>query len=145
MSLPPGIGLLAKLAAILMVHADRLGAALWKRGVIDDPCLDRSMALDLRENNFTHFGQDWLVRPRCIRNKVQQSLMLHPSLIRRGHCSDRLNAPAALCGKKADAVLKPPALPGDTYSPFAMMHPNTNIATLAEGTRQRRAGLHGAP
>src|SRR5260370_41182814 len=57
------IGLFAKLPAILMVHANRVGAVLWKRRVVDNPGLDRSVPLDRRHDHLTHFGLPWLSTP----------------------------------------------------------------------------------
>jgi Putative transposase len=89
------IGLLAKLSAILMVHADRMGAVLWKRRIVDNPGFDRSMLLDRRQNQIAHFGQHCRVRPLRISNKMQQPLMLHRCRVRRRHRRNRLHAPAA--------------------------------------------------
>jgi hypothetical protein len=58
------IGLFAELAAILMMHADRVLALLGERRVIDNPDLDRAVTLDLRDHHLTHPGQHLLVRPR---------------------------------------------------------------------------------
>ncbi len=64
--------LLAELAAILPRHADRVLALLGKAGVVDDPRLDRSMALDLRQNQLADLAQDLLVRPAPFADEVQK-------------------------------------------------------------------------
>jgi hypothetical protein len=58
------IGLFAELAAILVMHADRVLALFGERRVIDNPDLDRAVTLDLRNHHLTHLGQHLLVRPR---------------------------------------------------------------------------------
>src|SRR5882757_1721576 len=74
------IARLAKLAAILMRHPDRVPSLLGKACVIDDPRLDRSVSLDPRQYLFAYLGEHPFVRPRRLANEMQQRLMLrcHP-------------------------------------------------------------------
>jgi hypothetical protein len=39
-------------------------AFLGKAGVVDDPRFDRSVALNCRQDHFSHFRQDLLVQPK---------------------------------------------------------------------------------
>src|SRR6202022_4872132 len=63
-------------AAILPRHPDRVLSFLGKTSVVDDPRLDRSVMLDLRQHHLAHLGQNLRVRPRRLTNKMQQRLML---------------------------------------------------------------------
>ena len=86
------IGLLAELSAILMVHADRMGALLGVRGIIDNPGLDRSVTLDCRYHQLAHLGQHAVVRPLSFADEMQELLMLHRNLGRCRHRRHRLDA-----------------------------------------------------
>src|SRR5712692_3865496 len=99
------IGLLAKLPAILMLHADRVDALLGVRRVIDNPGLDRPMTLDRRHHHLAHLGQHPLVRPRCVGNEMQQLLMLRRDPGRRRYRRHRLYALATLRRQKPHAII----------------------------------------
>ena len=75
------IVLLAELAAVLPRHANRVPPLLGKARVVDDPRLDRPMALDRRQHHLAYFGQDSLVRPSRLADKMQQRLMLRPNVV----------------------------------------------------------------
>src|SRR5690348_1506918 len=66
------IVLFAELAAILPRNAYRMLALLRKARVIDDPRLNRTMLLDLRQNHVSHFCQNRFVRPASFANEMQQ-------------------------------------------------------------------------
>ena len=70
------IVLLAELAAVLPRHAHRVPPLLCKAGIINDPSLDRAVALQLRQHHLAHLGQNVLVRPGRLTDKMQQRLML---------------------------------------------------------------------
>ena len=74
------IVLLAELTAILPRNAHRMPPLLGKARVVDDPCRDRAVPLDLRQNHLAHLGQHPLVRPPACAHEMQQRLMLgrHP-------------------------------------------------------------------
>src|SRR5215470_11738814 len=79
------VPLLAELSAILMMHADRMGALLGVRGIIDNPGLDRSVTLDCRHHQFAHLGQHAFVRPLSFADEMQEPLMLNRNLGRCRH------------------------------------------------------------
>ena len=54
--------LLAELAAVLPRDAYRVPPLLGKTRVVDDPRIDRPMALDCWQHHLAYFGQDSLVR-----------------------------------------------------------------------------------
>jgi hypothetical protein len=60
-----------------MVHADRMGALLGVRRIVDDPGLDRSVTLDCRHHQLAHLGEHPLVRPLSLADEMQELLMLH--------------------------------------------------------------------
>jgi hypothetical protein len=66
------IVLLAKLTAILSRHPNRMLQFLGKACIVDDPCFDRPVALHLRQHQFPYLGQDFLVRPLSLADKMQQ-------------------------------------------------------------------------
>src|SRR5712671_4322623 len=72
--------LLAELAAILSGYPDRVPPLLGKACVVDDPGLDRPVALDRRQHQFAYLGQHRGVRPRRVPNKMKQGLMLRGDL-----------------------------------------------------------------
>jgi hypothetical protein len=84
------IGLLAELSAILMVHADRMGALLGVRRIIDQ---------------LAHLGEHPLVRPISFDDQMQELLMLHRNVGWRRHCRHRLNAPAAFSRQQPRAII----------------------------------------
>jgi hypothetical protein len=62
---------LAALAAILARDADRVGALLGIAGVVDDPGLDRSHALDARQDDIARLGEHGLIGPGRVGEEVQ--------------------------------------------------------------------------
>jgi hypothetical protein len=98
--------LLAQLAAILPRHANRMAALLGKAGVIDDPCLDRFLPGDRWQHMLTHTAQHRLIRPRRLRHKVQQRLVLRRGSLRRSHRRQRFDTLAALSRKQTDTVVR---------------------------------------
>jgi hypothetical protein len=54
--------------AAITIAVRRVGPAL---GVVDDPRIDRPMALDCRQHHPAYFGQDSLVRPRRLADEMQ--------------------------------------------------------------------------
>src|SRR5580658_1804807 len=74
------IVLLAQLAAILPPDPDRMPSLLGEARVIDDPSLDRSVTLYLRQHQSADLGQNPLVRPVAFPNKMQQRLMLSAAI-----------------------------------------------------------------
>src|SRR5580658_636971 len=69
------IVLLAQLAAILPPDPDRMPSLLGEARVIDDPSLDRSVTLYLRQHQSADLGQNPLVRLVAFPNKMQQRLI----------------------------------------------------------------------
>jgi hypothetical protein len=78
---------------------------LRKAGVVDDPGLDRFVPGDRWHDPFTHTAQHGLIRPRGLRHKMQQRLVLSRGSLRRGHRRKWLNAFAALGGQQPDTVV----------------------------------------
>src|ERR1700756_194119 len=66
------IVLLAQLAAILPCNPDRMPSLLGKARIIDDPSFDRPVAFDVRQHHLPDFGQNLLVRPVALTDKMQQ-------------------------------------------------------------------------
>jgi hypothetical protein len=64
-------------------HPNRMPSLLGKARVVDDPGLDRSATLDLRQHHLTHLGQHLPVRPSPLAEKMQQRLMLRHRTRRR--------------------------------------------------------------
>ncbi|PZM14365.1 hypothetical protein CPY51_11320 [Rhizobium tubonense] len=56
--------------------ADRMRALLGKSGVIYDPCLNRPILLDQRQQQVANPRQKRFVRPRRLANEMQERLML---------------------------------------------------------------------
>jgi hypothetical protein len=50
------IRLLTKLAAVLVRYPNRISSLIGDARVVDDPGLNRSVMLDLRQNHLTHFA-----------------------------------------------------------------------------------------
>jgi hypothetical protein len=71
--------------------------------VIDDPRLDRSVTLQLRQHRFGDFGQNPLVRP--ISFKMQQRLMLRRSPFRRRNRRDWFDALALARHHRPPAII----------------------------------------
>jgi len=99
------IVLLAHLSAILPRHANRVRSFFGKARIVDDPGLDRPVALDLGENHLADFDQDLLVRPRRVANKMQQRLVLgrHPG--RRRHRRHRFHTLAFPRQHKSQTII----------------------------------------
>src|SRR5580704_4296149 len=70
----------------------RMPSLLGEARVIDDPSLDRSVTLYLRQHQSADLGQNPLVRPVAFPNKMQQRLMLCRRPFRRSNCRHRLDA-----------------------------------------------------
>src|ERR1700724_197071 len=86
------VRLLAELSAVLVRHPDRVLPLFGDAGVVDNPRRDRSVTLNLWQYQLANFGQDHLVRPRSLADKMQQGLMLCARSIRRRDGRHRLNA-----------------------------------------------------
>ena len=80
-------------------------ALLGQAGVIDDPGTDRAMTFDRRQDLLAHFGQNGLIRPRRIADKMQQRLVFGRTLCRRRHGSDRLHRLAFQGHQQARTIL----------------------------------------
>src|SRR6266478_778619 len=65
------IRLLAKLTAVLVRNSYRVLSLLGIARVVDDPGLDRSVTLDLRQHHLTHLAQHNVVGPAPCTNKMQ--------------------------------------------------------------------------
>ena len=90
------IGLFAQLPAILMVHTDGVRALLGKRGIVDDPGLDRAVTLEPRHHHLAHLGQNSFVRPHSLADEMQKLLMLRRNRAWRRRRRHRLDTLAAL-------------------------------------------------
>src|ERR1700674_2708615 len=99
------VRLLAQLPAVLGRHPNRMPSLLGKARVVDDPGRDRSMTLDLRQHHLANLGQNRLVRPSPLADKMQQRLMLCRSSPRRRDRSHRLNALALTRHHQAPAIV----------------------------------------
>src|SRR6266481_5223986 len=107
--------LLAKLTAILPRNTDRMPALLRQTSIVDNPRFDRAVSLDLRQNHLAHLGQNLLVRPPSLTDKMQQRLVLGGHPRRRRHGGDRFDAlaltwqhqPGAIITKRLFSVLVP--------------------------------------
>ena len=97
--------LLAKLAAILPRHPNRMPTLLGKAGIVDDPGHDRTVPLDLWQHHLAHLGQHLLVRPLSLADKMQQRLMLGRRAIRRRDRRHRLHALALAWHQQAGAIM----------------------------------------
>ena|SRR5271166_3769422 len=82
-----------------------MSSLLGKARVIDDPGLDWPLTLDFRQDLLTHFGQELLVRPRPLPDKMQQRLMLRCRSLRRRHRRHRLHALAITWHYQAHAIV----------------------------------------
>src|ERR1700712_141586 len=80
-------------------------ALLRKASVINDPGLDRFVHGDRWNDPLTHTAQHGLIRPGCLRHKMQQRLMLRRGSLRRGHRRKWLDTFAALGGQQPDTVV----------------------------------------
>ena len=99
------IVLLAELAAILPRHAHRVPALLRKAGIVDDPRLDRAVPLDLRQRPLAHLGQNLLVRPGRLPDKMQKRLMLRRRPLGRRDRRHRLHTLALARHHQPDAIV----------------------------------------
>jgi hypothetical protein len=140
------IVLLAELAAVLARHADRMPALLGKPRIVDDPRRDRSVPLNRRQHQVTHFPQHPLIRPRRVADKVQQRLMLrrHPS--RRRHRRHRLDALPLPRQQKPKAVIPQRRRPvGVTERPHQTLdiRPETRFTFVRGETVHRTLAMAG--
>src|ERR1700760_4368108 len=62
-----------------------------KARIIDDPSCDWLVAFDVRQHHLPDLGQNLLVRPVTLTDKMQQRLMLRCSPLRSRHRRHRLN------------------------------------------------------
>src|ERR1017187_923135 len=99
------IVLLAELTAVLPRHPDRVPPLLGKAGVVDDPCFDRPVTLDLRQHHLAYLGQHLLVRPRGVADKMQERLVLRRRPLGRRHRRHRLDALALARQHQANAII----------------------------------------
>jgi hypothetical protein len=95
----------AQLATILPGNTDRVAALLRKASVIDDPGLDRFVSGDRWQHMLTYAAQYRLIRPGCLRHKMQQRLVLRGGSLRRGHRRKWFDACATLGGQQPDAIV----------------------------------------
>jgi hypothetical protein len=70
------IVLLAKLAAILSGHPDRMLPFPGKARLVNDPCFDRPVAFQLWQHQFPHLRENVLVRPSSLADKMKKRSML---------------------------------------------------------------------
>jgi hypothetical protein len=98
--------LLAQLTAILAGYTDRVAALFRKAGVIDDPGLDWLVSGDRWQYPLTHTGQYCLIRPGCLRHKMQQRLVLRRSSLGRSHRRQWFDALAALGAQQPDTIVR---------------------------------------
>ena len=82
-----------------------MAAFLGKSGVIDDPRLDRFVTRDRWQHMLAHAAQHRLIRPRCLRHKVQQRLVLRRSALRCGHRRQRFDTLASLRRQQPNTVV----------------------------------------
>ena len=78
---------------------------LWEAGIVDDPCLDRSVPLHLRQHLLVHLRQNLLVRPTPFADEVKQRLVLRRYSPRRGDRSHRLHALALARQHQPHAII----------------------------------------
>src|SRR5262249_4999588 len=99
------IVLLAKLAAILSSHPDRMLPFLGKARVVDDPRFDRPVAFQLWQHQFPHLRENLLVRPSSLADKMQQRLMLGCGPFWRRDRCHRLHAFALARHHQTQAII----------------------------------------
>jgi hypothetical protein len=78
---------------------------LGKARIVDDPRLNRPVTLDLWQHHLTHLGQDLLVRPGSLTDKMQQRLMLRSRTSRRRDRRHRFYALAITRQHQAQAIV----------------------------------------
>jgi hypothetical protein len=97
-------------------------ALLGKGRIVDDPSLDRPMALDLRQHHLLHFAEDLLVRPAPFADKMQKRLVLRCRSLRRRHRRHRLHALAFARHHQAQAIVAQRSrsirVPNDAHKPL---------------------------
>src|SRR5262249_62199101 len=91
------VALFAELPAILLRYTDRVLPLLGAARVIDDPHLDRPVALHRGQHKLAHLAQHLLVRPLRLADKMQQRLVLRRHTLGRRYSRHWLNA-LALAG-----------------------------------------------
>src|ERR1700683_824682 len=94
--------LLAQLATILPGYTNRVAALLRKASIINDPGLDRFVPGDRWQYPLTHTAQHRLIRPRRLRHKMQQRLVLRRGPLRRSHRRQWFDAFAPLGRQQPD-------------------------------------------
>ena len=83
-----------------------MAALLGEPGVVDDPRLDRFVPRDGWQHTVAHTAQHRPIRPRRLRHKVQQRLVLRRSALRRGHRRQRFDTLATLRRQQSDTVVR---------------------------------------
>ena len=96
--------LLAALAAVLTRNPDRMTSLLGETRIIDDPGPDGAVPLNLRQNLGAHHGQQRLIGPVRLGNKVVQGLVSCLDATRLHARGDRLDALALTGQDQARAV-----------------------------------------
>src|SRR5262249_29600484 len=99
------IVLLAKLAAILSSHPDRMLPFLGKARVVDDPRFDRPVAFQLWQHQFPPLRETLLVGPSSLADKMQQRLMLGCGPFWRRDRCHRLHAFALARHHQTQAII----------------------------------------
>ena len=136
------IVLLAELAAVLPRDADRVPPFLGKTGVIDDPGLDRPVALDAGQHHLADLGHDGRIRPWRVGNEVKQRLMLRRHPRRRRDRGERLDALALARHQQPDAVIAQGLRPVRVTD---HLHQACNILVKPGLTRLHRREIHLSP
>ncbi len=131
------IRLLAKLTAVLVRHPNRMPPLLRKARVVDDPGLDRSVTLDLRQHHLTHFAQHIVVGPPPFTDKMQQRLMLRGRAPRRRDRRHRLYTLALTRHHQSQAIVvqrtRPIRVSDHTHKPLDIARkPRFNVLRFVE-------------
>jgi hypothetical protein len=83
-----------------------MGALLGKARIVDDPPRDRPVPLYPRHNHLAHLGQNDIVRPAALADKMQQRLVLRRRPLRCRQGRHRLNALAFTRHQQTRAVIQ---------------------------------------
>src|SRR5260221_3945263 len=131
--------LLAEPATILPPNADRMPALLRKASIIDDPGLDWPPPLYLRQHHLAYLGQNRLVRPMSLANKMQKRLVLRRHPRRRRYRSHWFHALALTRHHHAGAIV--PQRLGTVCMPYHA-HKPLDIRRKSRFTRPRSSMTH---
>ncbi len=82
-----------------------MAALLGKGGVVEDPGTNGTVALDARQHQLAHLGEQLLVRPLSLADEMQERLMLRRRPSRRRLRRHRLHALPLQRQHQADAVV----------------------------------------